>query len=253
MELPAGGIYCVAKSNENVGMVEATAHLPYPIDLSKADGEIAVKYIAVTPTWNHLKDLHMEIMDELDESDEPINIHLIDLVDTDQEIVILNLRQQLESQFRRQKDPPVKILKSRLNKVTYECVIRKSTSVRFSPELSKLLGLTAEVFQSSPTDKLVVPIVYRIEEKTSTTDIYYLKSEEIASSFMIDSKQDRILELLHIPGTETVDFHPALFYSMLEVSPLEKLTFTLYNEQNKLIFSDKPDLYIVCHVRRAVP
>lgn len=247
MDLPKSGVYCVAKATENQHITEATAYLPYPIDLSKRAAEIAIKYIAVTPTWNHLNDLQIDLVGHDAEDGDAITVYIRDLIDTDQESVILSVRQQLEVEFKKHKAPLLKILKSK-NQKTYEFHLRKNASVKFSPELSTLFGVN-QIYHSSDVTNLVFPIAYRTEEKTSTTDIYYLKTEEITSNFMIDSKLERIIELLHLPGTETLDFHPSLVYSRLEVLLLEKLTFTLYNEKNQAVKSDRSDLYIVCHIR----
>ena len=244
MELDKSGVYCVAKCDHGE-RVEAICRLPYPIDLSKHPAEVAVKYIAITPTWNHYSDLQLEVVDEAIEDSDVIEVVFNDIVETTQATVILHIRQRLEAKF--PKTPLLRIVKSR-NRKTSEFRLRQHASLKFSSELSRILGVD-EVHHSSETEELVIPILFHDEQMTSTTDIYYLKSEEVASNFMLDSRQDRIVELLHLPGTETLDFHPNMVYSRLEVTLLEKISFTLYNEANRWIRSVSPDLYIVCHLR----
>ena len=89
----------------------------------------------------------------------------------------------------------------------------------------------------------------REEELISSTDIYYLKSDQIQSNYLLDNKQDKIIEVLHIPGIQTRDFHPTLTYVGTDVNLLERLKFTLYNESNQIVASDGCDMYIICHIR----
>lgn len=240
MALLDDGFHCVAKATNGGNVVEATAFLPYTIDLSRTKAEIGIKYIAVTPTWYILNDLVLEVVDSATDEDETIKIRFTGIVDDESDFVIAGIREQLTT-------PLVKIVKPR-NKKNFVVRVHKNTSVRFSSQMSELLGV--DEFYINETNKdLDIDIVYKKNDTTSTTDIYYLKSEEIASNFMIDAKQDRIIELLHIPGAETVAFTPVLTYTLLEASLLEKITFTLYNEKNLAVTSDHTDLYIVCHIR----
>ena len=166
-------------------------------------------------------------------------------METSQATVILNIQQRLDATFK--KSPLLRIVKAK-NRKTSELRLRQHASVKFSNELCRILGVD-ELHQSSETAELVIPIIFHDEQMTSTTNIYYLKSDEVASNFLLDCKQDRIVELLHLPGTETLDFHPNMMYSRLEVTLLEKISFTLYNEANREISTEHPDLYIVCHLR----
>ena len=250
MELPSEGIYCVAKST-NDGKIQATALLPCPIDLCKQRAEVAIKYIAVTPTWKHVNKLYVHVIDNDLEDPTPTAIHFDEVIETDGDTIIQNLREQLDVLNANVKDPMLWIKKHKSNKFSV-FKLRQNSSCRFSPSLAHLLGVKPESEQSyvSQDKSLDIRISYHDDDDIcSTTDIYYLKSEQIASNFFIDNKQDRIIELLHIPGTQTIDFHPILSYSRLEVRLLEKLTFTLYNEENLPLSSDHTDLYIVCHIR----
>ena len=251
MELPNEGIYCVAKATDN-NIIQATALLPYPINLSKRKAEVAVKYIAVTPTWKHFDNLYAHVIDNDEEDATPVAIHFDEVVDTDGVDIIQNLREQLEILNKSKSSKPLLSIKKHKSGKFHVFKLRKKAACRFSPALAQLFGVRDETEQSyiSSDDKdMDIRIVFREDTSCSTTDIYYLKSEEIASNFFLDSKQDSIIELLHIPGTETVDFHPMLTYSLLEVRLLEKLTFTLYNEKNHTLSSNHTDLYVVCHIR----
>ena len=249
MELPSEGIYCVAKATDN-DIIQASALLPYPINLSKHKAEVAVKYIAVTPTWKHLNNLYATVIDNKEKDATPVAIHFDEILDIDDSDVVENLRQQLEV-WNKTSEPLLKIKKHKSRKFDV-FKLRKKSVCRFSPGLAQLLGVKDETEQSyisSDETDMDIRIVFRDDDLCSTTDIYYLKSDEIASNFFLDSKQDSIIELLHIPGSQTVDFHPVLTYSRLEVRLLEKLTFTLYNEKNQPLSSNHTDLYIVCHIR----
>ena len=242
MELPSEGIYCVAKAcSKNI--VSAAVNFPYPINLSKHKAEIAVKYIAVTPTWNVKLKLSLTVHDN--ETNIETELNLEPLTDRHQERVLLNIRQQITEKFG--KPVLLRLVYAPGNKSMNLKLARDST-LKVSPHLAALLGI-GELYESNPTTELTIPVLYKENVQTTTTDIYYLKSEEIASNFFLDSKQDRIIELLHISGYETVDFSPQLTYSLVEASLLEKLTFTLYKENNNPVSSFHTDLYIVCHIR----
>ena len=248
MALPDGGVYCVAKAAKNGHIVQATAHLPYSIDLSKVRAEIAVKYIAVSPTWYALNNLTLQIADiSKSEDEENILFRFTNLVNHNPDDVYTNMRKQLSDTFT-STTPLIKILKPR-NQKTPVIRLRKNAVVEFSEQMQDLLGIE-KMYNSSESKDLDIDFTCRKNINTSTTDIYYLKSEEISSNFMLDNKLDRIIELLHIPGTETLAFSPSqLTYTRLEARLLERLTFTLYNEQDEIVTSDHSDLYIVCHLR----
>lgn len=243
MALLEGGVYCVAKAVENCNIVQATALLPYPIDLSKIKAEVAVKYIAVTPTWG-LNNMTMQVADFTQtEDEENVSFRFTNLVNDDPEYVIADMKAQLADFF---SSSVLKIVKPRGKKNVIR--LRKNAAVEFSEQMQQQLGVSK--MYTSTTKDLDIDFTYTRNINTSTTDIYYLKSEEIASNFMLDNKQDRIIELLHIPGNETLAFSPPqLTYTNLEVFLLERLTFTLYNEKDQPVTSDQSDLYIVCHIR----
>ena len=248
MALLDGGVYCVAKATNDGKIVQAVALLPYSIDLSKVKAEVAVKYIAVTPNWYALSNMTMQIADFTQtEDEENISFRFTNLVNDDPDTVIWEMKGQLEENFPGT-NPLLKILKPR-GKKEQVIRLRKNAAAEFSEQMQQLLGID-KVYSSSKTKDLDIDFTYKKNVNTSTTDIYYLKSDEIASNFMLDNKLDRIIELLHIPGTDTLAFSPAqLTYTPLEVFLLERLTFTLYNEQDEPVMSDNSDLYIVCHLR----
>ena len=249
MALLEGGVYCVAKATNNGNIVQATALLPYSIDLSKVKAEVAVKYIAVTPNWYSLSNIKLQIADFTQtEDEENISFRFTNLVNDEPETVIIEMKDQLADAFTTSSSALLKIVKPR-GKKPYVIRLRKNAAVEFSEQMQELLGID-KMYTSEKNKDLDIDFTYIKNINTSTTDIYYLKSEEIASNFMIDNKLDRIIELLHIPGTETLAFSPPqLTYTPVEALLLERLTFTLYNEEDHPVTSDHSDLYIVCHLR----
>ena len=241
MELPSEGIYCVARGCNTNSIVSASVVFPHPINLSKHNAEIGVKYIAVTPTWNAKQDMSMIVHDN--ESDVDTNIKFQPMTDLHEERVLLSIRQQIAA-----KSPKLLRLVNAPDRKSKQLKLARDVTLNVSKYLAQLLGIN-EFYESSDEAELIVPILYQKKLLTTTTDIYYLKSEDIASNFFLDNKQDRILELLHISGFETVDFHPQLTYSLVEASLLQKLTFTLYKEDGRPVSSLHTDLYIVCHIR----
>ena len=244
MELPSEGIYCVAKGCSQNSVVSASVNFPYPINLSRHKTEIAVKYIAVTPTWNIKLNLSLTMLDN--ETDEETTIKFEPLTDLHEGRVLLSIRQQISAKCDT-KPPLLRIVNAPGNK-SQLLKLGRDANLTVSTDLAQILGIS-EFYESKDNAELVIPIRFQKNIQTTTTDIYYLKSEEIASNFFLESKQDRIIELLHISGYETVDFYPQLTYSRVEASLLEKLTFTLYKENNIPVTSLHTDLYIVCHIR----
>ena len=86
MALLDDGFHCVAKATNGGNVVEATAFLPYTIDLSRTKAEIGIKYIAVTPTWYILNDLVMEVVDSATDEDETIIIRFTGIVDDESDL-----------------------------------------------------------------------------------------------------------------------------------------------------------------------
>ena len=247
MELPSEGIFCVAKAKphaDSEGIAQATAYFPYYFNLTKKQAEVAIKYIAVTPSWNLKRHLELTVVNKAAETE--VKIVLEPLEDPREMIALPKIRSQIFAKLG--KDQLVRIVNAPGNKIQL-MKIKDQTDVTLSPALAELLGLRHTHYDNSDGQELVLPISYKEDISTSVTDIYYLKSDQIASNFFLDGKQDRIIELLHIAGTETVDFHPRLTYSTLEGTLLERLTFTLYNEKNVCVESFHTDLYIVCHIR----
>lgn len=249
MELPTEGFYCVAKASNN-SIVEATAHFPYSIDLSKQKAEVAIKYIAITPTWKQARGLYVHLTDDPSGVGDSDVIHFDDINAEDGDSFIRELRNQIDMHNKGRRDPMLKILKSKSGQYSM-FKLRKNMAARFSKGLARLTGIADETEFSyvSRTEPLEIRIKPPIDDLIADTDIYYLKSEEIASNFLLDSKQDRIIELLHIPGSETLDFTPTLTYSTLEVGLLQHLVFTLYDSENRPVSTKRTDIYIVCHVR----
>lgn len=250
MELPPEGIYCVAKSTYGEA-VEARAYLPYGIDLSRHKAELAVKYIAVTPTWKHAKGLFLTVTDNPTGEATTTTIHFKEIKEEDSDAIIENLRRQLETHNAKDKDPLIKIVLHASKKYSL-FKLRKNAAVQFSLGVAQMFGVQSEheiTYISKTAENLYIPIRPHVHDMTSSTDIYYLKSEEIKSNFLLDNKQDRIIELLHIPGNQTLDFHPTLSYSTLESSVLERLTFILYDSKNEAVKSERPDMYVVCHIK----
>ena len=243
MELPKEGIFCVAKACSQ-DIVSATAHFPFPINLSKQRAEIAVKYIAITPTWNGRKNLSLTLHDM--QKDEYLTETFQPLTDLHKAHAIQQIRQQMEAKFGTTK-ALIRLVNATGNK-SQLLKLYDDASIKVSPDLAALFGIK-EVYKNETGHPMSIAILYKETAQTTTTDIYYLKSEEIASNFFLDSKQDRIIELLHISGFETADFYPQLTYSRVEASLLEKITFTLYKENNTPVTSLHTDLYIVCHIR----
>lgn len=242
MELPTQGVHCVAKASSK-NLVQASIQLSCPIDISKRNVEIAVKYIAVTPTWNIVDDLYIDITDDFGEKSTIINFLTLDNFEKD--YVLNSLRQQLDAKF--QKDAPIRLVKTPDRK-NWVLKLQSDKSISISASLAKLLG-TNKFYHNESDDEIKIPILFREQIVTTETDIYYLKCDQIASNFFLDGKQDRILEILHIPSTETLDFRPSLTYSTVEGFLLEKLIFTLYNGKNVVVESLLSDIYIVCHIR----
>ena len=245
MELPAEGIFCVAKGCSKNNVVSASIQFPYTLNLSKNKAELAVKYIAVTPAWNIKQNLFLILTDN--ETSEETTIKFEPMTDLHRERVILAIRQQIAAVC--SKSPPalLRLVNAPGNKSQVLKLVDDAT-VTVSPDLAELLGVE-EFYENSTGFDMVIPIRYQKTKQTTTTDIYYLKSEEIAGNFFLDNQQDRIIELLHISGFQTVDFYPRLTYSRVEASLLDKLTFTLYKENHIPVSSLHTDLYIVCHLR----
>ena len=278
MELPAKGIYCVAKASSN-RKIESTALLPYPIDLSKRKAELGIKYIAVTPNWKYAHDLFVTLTDnptrespeteeqaegEEDEDDDDNFIEAEEEMQVPDEHEIIkfediiietcedptsNLRKQLEEHNGKTKNPLLKIIKHPSRKYNV-FKLRENAKVKFSDGLAQLFGVDSKRPYVSRLDKAKhIPITVREDELTSSTDIYYLKNDQIQSNYLLDNKQDKIIEVLHIPGIERRDFHPILTYVGTEVNLLERLKFTLYNESNQIVTAESCDMYIICHIR----
>ena len=244
MELPTEGIYCIAKASSNT-RVEATAHLPYPIDLSKHKAEIAIKYIAITPTWKYAKELYIDV-NTVGGEDPSTRIVFDHIIGTDVDRLVQNLRKQLETYNKESSDARVRIV---WHKTKAYSVFRltEATTVLFSESLAQLCGVTPNQVYIGPGD-----IGIKLPDDgglTSTSDIYYLKSEAITGNFMVDSHQDCIVEVLHIPRKETTDFRPVMTYVATENIILQRLRFSLFNSENQPVFSDHSDLYVICHLR----
>ena len=262
MELPETGIYCVAKAS-SAHHVESTALLPYPIDLSKQRAELGIKYIAVTPNWKYASDLFVTVTDkptpepEVKEEEEEIfhemdddeTIIFEDIIIESADDAVMNLRKQLEAHNGKAKKPLLKIVNHASNKYSV-FRLREDAKVVFSHGMAQVFGVVADRPYFSKSNKtLDIPITVREEDLTSSTDIYYLKSDQIQSNYLLDNKQDKIIEVLHIPGIQTRDFHPTLTYVETDTNLLERIKFTLYNASNQIVASENCDMYIICHLR----
>ena len=244
MELPNEGIFCVAKAS-HPSIAQATAKFPYPINLSKQKAEIAVKYIAVTPSWRAKNNLELTVSS--DKNDDERVVVFESALTGGEDKVILALRTQIAAEFQGT-EPGIKIVNAPGNK-SQIMKLKQGKKLSLSQQLSTLLGMKSEYTNNGPDKYLSIPILFQDDEVTSSTDIYYLKCDHISGNFFLDGKQDRIIELLHISGNSTVDFYPKLTYTVIEDCLLERVVFTLYNEANEPVSSFNTDLYIVCHIR----
>ena len=127
--------------------------------------------------------------------------------------------------------------------------LRENAKVKFSHGLAQLFGVESKRPYVSRLDKAKhIPITVR-EDELIPSPIYYLKSDQIQGNYLLDNKLDKIVEVLHIPGIQTRDFHPTLTYVETDTNLLERLKFTLYNESNQIVASESCDMYIICHLR----
>ena len=303
MELPETGIYCVAKAS-SAHQIEATALLPYAIDLSRQRAELGIKYIAVTPNWKYARDLFVTLTDNpasetepkedekdparetepkedekdplretetkeadkdpssetetkaeeeeeevFEETEDIETLNFEDIIIESADEAVTNLRKQLDAHNGKTKKPLLKIVKNTSRKSSV-FRLRENAKVLFSPGMAQVFGVVPyKPYVSKLNKTLDIPITVREDDLTSSTDIYYLKSDQIQSNYLLDNKQDKIVEVLHIPGIQTRDFHPTLTYVETETNLLERLKFTLYNESNQIVASESCDMYIICHLR----
>ena len=183
------------------------------------------------------------------EAEEVETIIFDDIINESADETVSNLRKQLEAHNGKTKNPLLKIVKNS-SRTTSVFRVRENAIVLFSHGMAQVFGVKPNhPYDSKPDKGLDIPITVREDDLTSSTDIYYLKSDQIQSNYLLDNKQDKIIEVLHIPGIETRDFHPTMTYVETDTNLLERLKFTLYNESNQIVASESCDMYIICHIR----
>jgi hypothetical protein len=238
MELPAQGLYCVAKNN---GDKTATLMLPYPINQST---EIAIKYLAVTPAWNHHHDLGLFVTDDKEEAQRTVAFNDI-TENMNEHQLVSQIKEQLVRVFGANGD-----LRISGSYDTYVFKLKKSRIVTFTPTLAELLGVNHYTFENkADTEKVIHMNIQRVVQPI-TNDMYYLRCDQAVTNFVSDGMLDRTLEWFHIAGRSTFEFYPALKYTKIDVSLLHRLSFSLYKESGIVdSLTNTTDLYIICHIR----
>jgi hypothetical protein len=251
MEIPTDGFFCVARSDSNNGYVTATVNFPYPVDLSKYRADIAVKYVAVTPSWNFIKDLTITCQENFESVEEPSEQYVVSFAwdHHNSEAQILSMiRKKLDEEF---KTSSLLRLRMLPNRKDYVLRLKADASVIFSPDLAALLNVNENYYNEDDKEHLEIPIKFAQKTRqNSADDVYFLKCDQAASNFVMNGKQDRVLELLHVHGNETCEYFPQLTYTSLEQTVIEKLVFSLFDQNDLPVKCNTPDLYVQCHVRR---
>jgi hypothetical protein len=253
MEVPADGFFCVANSESDGDHVKAIVKFPFPVDLSKYRADIAVKYVAVTPTWTFKKDLFLVCQENFESEEEPGDQYVVpfswDHNISENEIISL-IREKLDSKFKGM-DPPLLRLRMLPNKKNHVLRLKADSSVTFSPDLAALLSVNENYYNEDDKEVLEIPLkLAQKRRENSAEDVYFLKCDQIAGNFIMNGKQDRILELLHVHGNETCEYFPQLTYAPLEQTVIEKLEFLLFDQNDQPVKCNAPDLYVLCHIRR---
>jgi hypothetical protein len=253
MELPSNGFFCVARSNDNVEYVAATVQFPFPIDLSNYQADIAIKYVAVTPSWSFLKNMFVVCQENFESEDEPSEQHIVtfnwDHNISESEIITV-IRNKLELEFKEMKQP---LLRMRMlpNRTDHVLRLKADASAAFSSDLAALLNINENYYNEDDKESLEIPIkLVQKRRQNSAEDVYFLKCDQAASNFVMNGKQDRVLELLHVHGSETCEYFPQMTYTPLEQTVIEKLVFSLFDQNDLPVKCKTPDLYVLCHIRR---
>lgn len=253
MELPITGVFGVARTAAGTNRVSATVKFPHTFDLSTTPAEIGLKYVAISPTWRRPKDMTMIVTDlEAGGASLPKQVQFNINYRTPRQDIIPHIRDTLSKAFP-EKTPLVR-LRMTADRKDNVIRVRKGTTVSFSPDLAELLGF-AEIGQELWADEEEEVIKIKLKEEgsdfreSSCTDMYLLKCDQCASRFYTDGRQDRVLDVFYVPGTEVVQFHPVFPYTALEMTAIQSLTFTLYDHDNQPVVCESPDMYVTFHIR----
>ena len=154
MELPPEGIFCVAKADNSEDVAQATAYFPYYFNLTKKQAEVAIKYIAVTPSWNLKTNLELTATNKT--SGTAVTVAIDPLADRQEDKAVPIIRAKIEAIMG--KEPVVRIVNARGNK-TQVLKIKDKTEVTLSRDLAVLLGVKTH-YDNTTGDEMVIPIIY---------------------------------------------------------------------------------------------